>query len=264
MTPRAASPDELPALARLWKAGWHEAHDGIVPPALAAARTFDSFLARLGGFGSALRVAGPPGAPLGFCVALGDEIEQLFVAPGERGSGLAANLLADGEARLAASGVTCGTLVCALGNDRAHRFYLRHGWRGGRGRVTVAGGFEIEALLLRKRLDQREGTRMRLTLDTVPEREMFPGFHGRMVHSDTMTFAWWRVDAGAGVPEHAHPHEQVVNMLEGELALTVDGTELSLRAGDVVTIPGGVRHSARATAPCRVLDVFSPVRDDYR
>jgi quercetin dioxygenase-like cupin family protein len=106
---------------------------------------------------------------------------------------------------------------------------------------------------------------MRHTLDTLREHEVFPGFHGRFVHSDTMTFAWWRVDPGAAVPEHDHPHEQVVNMLEGELALTVDGEEMLLRAGDVVTIPGGVRHSARAPAGgCRVLDVFSPGRDAYR
>ena len=80
-----------------------------------------------------------------------------------------------------------------------------------------------------------------------------------------MTFAYWRVEPGAAVPEHDHPHEQVVNMLEGELALTVAGEEMLLRAGDVVTIPGGVRHSARAlTDDCRVLDVFSPVREAYR
>jgi quercetin dioxygenase-like cupin family protein len=105
---------------------------------------------------------------------------------------------------------------------------------------------------------------MRHTLTTLPEREVFPGFHGRFVHSDGMTFAWWRIDEGAAVPEHAHPHEQVVNVLEGELSLTVDGAEHVLHAGDVVAIPGGVRHSARALGPSRVLDVFSPAREDYR
>jgi quercetin dioxygenase-like cupin family protein len=105
---------------------------------------------------------------------------------------------------------------------------------------------------------------MRQSLDSLPEREVFPGFHGRFVHSDGMTFAWWRIDEGAEVPEHAHPHEQVVNMLEGELSLTVAGTEHVLHAGDVVAIPGGVRHAAKALLPSRVLDVFSPVREDYR
>ena len=40
-------------------------------------------------------------------------------------------------------------------------------------------------------------------------------FHGRFVHSERMTFAWWRIEPGAEVPEHDHPHEQVVNVLEG-------------------------------------------------
>jgi quercetin dioxygenase-like cupin family protein len=102
------------------------------------------------------------------------------------------------------------------------------------------------------------------TLDTLPVREVFPGFHGRFVHSGAMTFAWWTIDEGAAVPEHSHSHEQVVNMLEGELALTVDGVEHVLHAGDVAVIPGGVRHAARALAASRVLDVFAPVREDYR
>ena len=105
---------------------------------------------------------------------------------------------------------------------------------------------------------------MRHALDDLKMTEVFPGFHGRFVHSDAMTFAWWVIDEGAEVPEHEHPHEQVVNMLEGELALTVAGVEHVLHPGDVVAIAGGTRHSARALSPCRVLDVFSPVRDDYR
>ena len=105
---------------------------------------------------------------------------------------------------------------------------------------------------------------MRHTLHDISEREVFPGFHGRFVHSDGMTFAWWRIDDGAAVPEHAHPHEQVVNVLEGALSLTVAGEEHVLRPGDVVVIPGGTKHSARALGPSRVLDVVSPVREDYR
>jgi quercetin dioxygenase-like cupin family protein len=101
-------------------------------------------------------------------------------------------------------------------------------------------------------------------LDDLPEREVFPGFHGRFVHSDAMTFAYWNIDMGAEVPAHSHPHEQVVNMLAGELELTVAGIPYRLRAGDVFPIRGDVEHAARALTACRVLDVFTPVRDDYR
>ena len=104
-----------------------------------------------------------------------------------------------------------------------------------------------------------------MRLEEMDEREVFPGFHGRFVHSERMTFAYWRIEPGAEVPEHDHPHEQVVNVLEGNLSLTVNGEELTLGPGEVVAIPGGVRHAARGLAGgCRVLDVFSPVREDYR
>ena len=151
--PRRATPDELPALARLWEAGWHDAHDGLVPPALAALRTSESFHERLCALGDALRVAGAPGEPLGLCVVKGEDIDHLYVAPAARGTGLAATLLADGEARLAAAGVAVGAIACAIGNDRALRFYRRHGWEGGRETITLDGGVEVEAIRLRKRLE---------------------------------------------------------------------------------------------------------------
>ena len=149
---RRAEPGELPALARLWEAGWYEAHEGRLPPGLVALRTPASFRSRIAAYGDALRVAGPTGAPLGFCVAQRDEIEQLFVAPAARGTGLAARLLADGEARLRAAGVETGRIACAVGNDRALRFYARHGWHGGVEPLIAAGGFPIEVVALRKPL----------------------------------------------------------------------------------------------------------------
>jgi quercetin dioxygenase-like cupin family protein len=104
----------------------------------------------------------------------------------------------------------------------------------------------------------------RYYLDDLPTREVFPGFHGRFVHSGAMTLAYWCIDAGAEAPEHSHPHEQVVTMQEGEMELVVGGERHRLRPGDIVPIPGGVTHSARAVTACRVLDLFSPVREDYR
>jgi quercetin dioxygenase-like cupin family protein len=105
---------------------------------------------------------------------------------------------------------------------------------------------------------------MRHRLASIAAHEVVPGFRGRFVHSDGMTLAYWDVAAGASIPTHSHVHEQVVNVLEGELELIVDGTEMVLVPGDVVAIPGHTPHSARGLTDARVLDVFSPVRDDYR
>lgn len=98
----------------------------------------------------------------------------------------------------------------------------------------------------------------------VPSREVFPGFHGRFIHSATMTFAYWDITAGGVVPQHHHVHEQVVNMFEGQLELTVDGVRHVLSAGQVLIIPSNAVHFGKALTHCKVLDVFSPVREDYR
>jgi GNAT superfamily N-acetyltransferase len=74
------------------------------------------------------RVIGPTGAPLGFAMLKGDELYQLYVAAAARGTGVATALIADAEVRIAATGATTAWLTCAIGNDRAARFYEKSGW----------------------------------------------------------------------------------------------------------------------------------------
>jgi quercetin dioxygenase-like cupin family protein len=102
------------------------------------------------------------------------------------------------------------------------------------------------------------------SLDAAPTREIMPGFRGKFLHSDTMTFVYWDIAEGSALPQHSHPHEQVVNMLEGEFEIVVDGTPHRLRPGEVFAIPGNAVHSGRALTACRILDVFYPIREDYR
>ena len=59
----------------------------------------------------------------------GDELHQLYVSAPARGTGVAAALLADALARLRENGVEAAWLACAIGNDRAVRFYEKSGWR---------------------------------------------------------------------------------------------------------------------------------------
>ncbi len=101
-------------------------------------------------------------------------------------------------------------------------------------------------------------------LQAVTPREIFPGFMGRMIHSANMTFVYWEVRKGSLVPVHSHVHEQVVNMLEGEIELTVSDITQVLKPGAVLIIPSHAIHSGKALTDCKILDVFSPVRDDYR
>jgi len=101
-------------------------------------------------------------------------------------------------------------------------------------------------------------------LAEVEEREIVPGFHGKMVHTDGLTVAHFRIEAGSILPEHRHVHEQITNVIEGELEMTINGVTQVCKAGMVATIPPNVPHSGKALTDCKVVDVFCPTRDDYR
>ena len=129
MDVRAADAVELDCLARIWFDGWQDAHAAIAPAELTRRRTLASFRERLPPLLSDTRVVGLPGDPLGFAILIADELYQLYVTAPSRGRGVAAALMADAEKRLAAAGVGTAWLACAIGNDRAARFYEKQGWR---------------------------------------------------------------------------------------------------------------------------------------
>jgi len=129
MDVRAAEEREIDQLARLWYDAWQDAHAPIVLAELTRLRTLESFKQRLEAAFSDLRVVGPIAAAVGLCVIKDDELYQLFVSAQSRGAGVAAALIADAEARLSARGVETAWLACAIGNDRAARFYEKCGWR---------------------------------------------------------------------------------------------------------------------------------------
>ena len=103
-----------------------------------------------------------------------------------------------------------------------------------------------------------------LELDDTASREIFRGFHVHFVHSANMTFAHWTIKAGAVLPEHSHMHEQVVNMIEGEFQLVIDGETRRLGPRSVAIIPSNAVHSGKAITDCRIIDAFYPIREDYR
>ncbi len=157
-TIRQARAAEVDLLARLWHAGWQDAHATILPAQLARLRTLDNFRERLQAALAHARVAEIDGAPAGFCIVEGDELHQLFVASQARGTGVAAALVADAEARMAAAGVRTAWLACAIGNHRAARFYGKCGWRLVGEMVsrlpTAEGVFELEVWRFEKQLAQ--------------------------------------------------------------------------------------------------------------
>lgn len=155
MTVRPAEPAEIDHLAKVWYEGWQDAHARILPAELIRIRTLESFRDRLGEALPRVRVVGPSPAPVGFCILKGDELYQLYVSAEARGSGVAAALVADAEVRLAEDGVEVAWLACAIGNDRAARFYEKCGWRRA-GTVAyqpdAADGAPLEVWRYEKRL----------------------------------------------------------------------------------------------------------------
>lgn len=102
------------------------------------------------------------------------------------------------------------------------------------------------------------------TFSFLPGKNVFPGITGHYVHLDRMTCGEVTLVAGATVPTHQHPHDQVTYVLSGRFEFTLGTENLVMEAGTCAVIPGGTPHSGRALTVCRVLDVFSPPREDYR
>ena len=100
-------------------------------------------------------------------------------------------------------------------------------------------------------------------INLLPQHEIMPGMRGRFLHSDTMTFAFWEIDEGFELPEHAHKQEQVAHLIEGAFVLTVNGQGKLLEGGAMTVIPSNAPHSGKAISACKILDIFYPKREDY-
>ena len=105
---------------------------------------------------------------------------------------------------------------------------------------------------------------MEINLNKLNAKEYFTGYFGKMIHTEKMTIAFWDVEAGAEVPLHSHLHEQVMHVIEGRFQFTLDEVTKEYGPGDLVVISPHVQHSAKAITNCKLLDIFSPVREDYK
>lgn len=103
-----------------------------------------------------------------------------------------------------------------------------------------------------------------IQLSDIQSKELLPGFSVKFIHTEKMTLAYWDIKAGSILPEHSHPHEQVAaQVISGSFELILEGESKVMKAGDVAVIPSNAVHSGKAITDCKLLDVFSPVREDY-
>lgn len=97
-----------------------------------------------------------------------------------------------------------------------------------------------------------------------PTIEICPGITRRTVaNGKTMYQMMATLAAGSKMPAHSHPQEQIVHILEGQMRLIVEGVPHELSTGDSFYLASNIPHGVETVLPTRVLDTFSPPRDDY-
>ena len=99
----------------------------------------------------------------------------------------------------------------------------------------------------------------------ISPRAIAPGAQIRTMWGERIMISLADAESGAQVPAHSHPHEQMGMVLEGALTMVIGGESRDLKAGDVFLIPSDVEHSiSTGNVRTRVLDIFSPPREDYK
>ena len=97
----------------------------------------------------------------------------------------------------------------------------------------------------------------------LPTLEKLPGWRGKLIHAENMTFAHWSFDAGATIHEHCHEQEEVWHVLDGALEIAADGESAVARAGDVIILSPNTRHEVRVIEAGRAIVADHPARPDF-
>jgi len=92
--------------------------------------------------------------------------------------------------------------------------------------------------------------------------ELFPGIDAQIFPGKQLMVMRVEMAQGAIAAAHAHTHEQISILLQGEAEFTIGDEQRTLKTGDVVVIPGGVTHAVKALVACELIEAFSPVRED--
>jgi quercetin dioxygenase-like cupin family protein len=105
---------------------------------------------------------------------------------------------------------------------------------------------------------------MLIDFKNMPKVKIWEGITGSVYHSDSITVGHLDLVEGIHLPTHHHVHEQWSNVIEGTLEFTIGDQTHILTAGMSVHIPSNVPHSGKAHTACKVIDIFCPVREDWK
>ena len=100
--------------------------------------------------------------------------------------------------------------------------------------------------------------------DNIGYRESLPGIQQKtLAYGEKTLMVEFRIQKGAVLPTHKHPHEQTGCLVSGRLELTIGEETCLQKPGDSWCIPGDTQHGATAIEDSVAVEVFSPVREDY-
>jgi len=99
----------------------------------------------------------------------------------------------------------------------------------------------------------------------LPATEMLPGATRRAAYLGKVMLTFFDFEPRTVIPGHHHPHEQITWIVSGSMEFNLDGEVRVLHAGDGVLIPPDTPHGATILdEPCRAIDAWHPIREDYR
>jgi quercetin dioxygenase-like cupin family protein len=113
-----------------------------------------------------------------------------------------------------------------------------------------------------RRSAKSEGMR-HLAWKKVEMEILTPLFHRQLIVGQEIMLARILLKKGCIVPWHSHVNEQVSSIFEGALKFWIDGKEIVVRPGEVLTIPPNMPHKAEALEDTIAIDVFHPPRADW-
>ena len=98
----------------------------------------------------------------------------------------------------------------------------------------------------------------------IKDRELVPGILAKLIHGDKCSLSIVTIEKGTTMKVHQHMHEQITYIIDGVLEMEIGGEKISMPPGTVHVIPSNTPHGAYAVTEVKVIDVFSPVREDYK
>jgi quercetin dioxygenase-like cupin family protein len=109
----------------------------------------------------------------------------------------------------------------------------------------------------------REAHMALIDTSKLPVLERKPGWHGRYFDSEHMTFGHYEFDEGAVLHAHAHEQEEIWQVLEGELEITIGGVTHRAGAGFVGIVPPNTPHAVKALTKGKAIVVNHPRREGF-